>query len=158
MSLFQWVVFGMVVTASALWVRLAVVETESVASDREGKGAICEILWQKWTPGAVERERTNGRAVWLHFAADWDIGTAINEKRIFSDPKVMQRLVDAKVVLLEADLTDHDPEVSEELRKYGRLTTPTDLVFSKNPSLPPVILSEFFTVKEALKAIDEVTR
>ena len=157
MSLFPVISIGSLVAVVWLWANLDPPKAEPVAVEEREEG-VCALLWQKWTPGAVEKARANGRHVWLHFAADWDIGTAVNEKRLFSNQKVIRKLIDGGFVLLEADLTELDPEVSEELRRYGKATTPTDIVFSKSPFRGPVILPEMISVDEALKALDEVTR
>lgn len=46
----------------------------------------------------------------------------------------------------------------EELCRYGRVTPPTDIVFSKSHFREPVILPELISVEGALEALDEVTR
>ncbi len=158
MSLLPWVLSGMVAAAATLWVRLSVVDTEPVASVRPGKGGVCEMLWQKWSPGLVERERAHGRAVWLHFSADWDLLSKLNEKRIFEDQEVMRKLVDTGVAFIWADLTERDPEVEAELKRYGRVTVPTDLLFPGDPDRPMITLSEVISKEEALRALTQATR
>lgn len=158
MSLFPWVVSGMVATAATLWVRLAVVDAEPTKSPRAGEEAVYEILWQKWSPGLVERERAHGRAVWLHFSADWDLLSKFHEKRIFEDQEVMRKMVDTGVELIWADLTERDPEVEAELKKYGRLTVPTDLLFPGDPDRPLITLPKVISKEEALRALTEAIR
>ena len=68
-----------------------------------------------------------GEAVMLDFYADWCISCKEMERFTFSDPKVQERL--GRMVLLQADVTDNNPDDAELLKRFGLFGPPGILFF-----------------------------
>ena len=62
---------------------------------------------------------------------------------------------DLEVVLLKADWTTQNPEVSQLLAKYGRSGVPFYLVFPANDHDHPIALPELLTLDAVLTALEK---
>ncbi len=98
-----------------------------------GTGAVGEAA----TRPAFERVRSlgelqqriaqaGGRAVMLDFYADWCISCKEMERFTFGDPEVKARM--ARMLVLQADVTESTPEADALLRRFG-LFGPPGIVF-----------------------------
>jgi thiol:disulfide interchange protein len=53
----------------------------------------------------------------------------VNEGRVFSNQKVLDRLEALNVLLIQADNTDKLQSINDDLKRYGRANLPVNLVF-----------------------------
>lgn len=146
MKFFPVMVISLLVLVGVMWARL-----DGSGGRSAGQSPVCvppyELYWLPWKPGLVESMRKDGKVVWLTFASDWDLTGAVNEKRVFLNQAVQDKLARHRVVLIKADLTQYDPEIREELMKYRKTPViPTNLVFPANQEgvmiLPELISPE----------------
>jgi thiol:disulfide interchange protein DsbD len=70
--------------------------------------------------------QAGGRPVMLDFYADWCISCKEMERFTFVDPKVRGRM--ARMLVLQADVTESTPEADELLKRFG-LFGPPGIVF-----------------------------
>lgn len=76
---------------------------------------------------ALARAAAQGRPAVLEFYADWCITCIEMEEDTFSDPQVKQAL--AQLLLLQADVTDHDEEDQRLLKRFDLFGPPAVLFF-----------------------------
>jgi thiol:disulfide interchange protein DsbD len=72
--------------------------------------------------------QAGGRAVMLDFYADWCVSCKEMERFTFTDPQVKARM--ARMLLLQADVTESTPEADELLKHFGLFGPPGIVFFS----------------------------
>jgi len=72
--------------------------------------------------------QAGGRAVMLDFYADWCVSCKEMERFTFVDPQVRARM--ARMLVLQADVTESTPEADELLRRFGLFGPPGIVFFS----------------------------
>jgi thiol:disulfide interchange protein DsbD len=77
----------------------------------------------------------------------------VNEKAVLENKSVEQELFRRHYVLLRADWTRYDPEITAALNRVGRSGVPTYVVFSGTRAGSPHVLPEFLTRNVVLDAI-----
>ena len=112
-----------------------------------------DLVWEKWSPEAVAKIQADGKTAYVDFTARWCFTCQTNKAAVFGSSEVKKWIRDKNVVLLKADWTNQDPQITAELAKYNRSAVPFNLIYK--PSAPePVILPELLTpgiVLDALK-------
>jgi thiol:disulfide interchange protein DsbD len=110
--------------------------------------------WLPYSKKTIAELRTQGRTVYVDFTAAWCITCQVNKRVVFSSEAVKKVIADNNVVLVRADWTNADPEITEALTSYGRDGVPLNLIFTKEDYGNPIILPAILTpsiVAAALK-------
>jgi thiol:disulfide interchange protein len=68
----------------------------------------------------------------------------VNEGRVFSNQKVLDRLEALNVLLIQADNTDKLQSINDDLKRYGRANLPVNLVVPADPSAPIIVMPGSF--------------
>jgi thiol:disulfide interchange protein len=112
--------------------------------------------WQSFTPTLLAQSRAQGKPVFVDFTASWCLSCQVNERLILRRADVEQRLHDSGAVLLRADWTNQDPDITQTLAALGRSGVPTYALYPADPSAPAHVLPEVLTpgiVLDALAAL-----
>jgi thiol:disulfide interchange protein DsbD len=83
----------------------------------------------------------------------WCLSCQVNEKAVLQDKSVEQELLRRHYVLMRADWTRYDPEITSALNKVGRSGVPTYVVFSGHADGGGHVLPELLTRGIVLDAI-----
>lgn len=116
------------------------------------------IEWQPWSREAVAKARAEGRPVFVDFTADWCLTCKLNKASSIEIDSVRQKLKAINAVSLLGDYTLVPPEITEELKRFGRAAVPLVLVYPKDASLPPVELPAALTPAIVLDALDKAAK
>ena len=162
------VLFGLVLVAMAAWaygrwtqhggstarrrfgVALAVVLLAAGAT--VGWPRPPDLTWEKWSPETVARLRAEGKTLYVDFTARWCATCQSNKAVVFSSQKVRDALRAHGVVLLKADWTSRDPQITEELAAFHRSAVPFDLIYAPGRA-DPILLPELLTPDIVLDAL-----
>lgn len=167
---FAWVLAGAVMVGMAAWIygrwpsrRVAwafsvllmagAVAGAVVASSGKNSEVRVTGVWEPWSPSRVQNELAAGRRVFVDFGADWCLTCQTNETLVLSNEKVLEQFGKKGVVLLKADWTDRNDEITEALASFGRSGVPLYVYYE--PGREPVILPEVLTLQMVLDTIGE---
>jgi thiol:disulfide interchange protein DsbD len=114
--------------------------------------ASTDIVWDKWSPEAVERLRSENRIVYVDFTARWCATCQANKRLVFHSGDVLRTFHDRHIATLRGDWTNKDPMITAELAKYHRAAVPFNLIWLPGRA-DPVILPEILTPSAVLDAI-----
>ena len=81
----------------------------------------------------------------LDFTAAWCLSCQVNERLILHRADVQQHLRDSGAVLLRADWTNQDPDITQTLAALGRSGVPTYALYPADPAAPAKVLPEVLT-------------
>ena len=111
-----------------------------------------DIVWDKWSPEAVERLRSDNRVVYVDFTARWCATCQANKRLVFHSEDVLRTFHDRHIATLRGDWTNKDPQITAELATYHRAAVPFNLIWVPGRA-DPVILPEILTPSVVLDAI-----
>lgn len=112
-----------------------------------------ELVWETWSPARVAEAQAAGDTVYVDFTASWCATCQTNKIFAVNRKPVVERILKDDVVLLKADWTDFDPEITAELARFQRNAVPFNLVYG--PAIDePLILPEALTPDIILDALD----
>jgi len=135
--------------------RTPFVETSSTGSLKESSNG---IDWQRWSPEAVAKARSEGKPVLVDFTADWCLTCQVNKKTSIEISSVRKKLKDLNAVALLGDYTHFPDAITTELNRFNRAGVPLVLVYPKDASAPPIVLPEVLTPGIVLNALDRAAK
>jgi thiol:disulfide interchange protein len=124
---------------------LVVVVTAIVAPKQLGQTAEAQHQagnstgWQPWSAEAVGRFQSQGRPVFVDFTASWCLSCQVNERVALSKPEVEKAFADSNVVLMRADWTRYDDNITRTLNGFGRSGVPTYALYVPGESQPRLL-------------------
>jgi thiol:disulfide interchange protein DsbD len=111
------------------------------------------LRWQPYSNAALEEAQSQGKPVFVDFTAAWCLSCQVNEKAVLQDHSVEDELLRRHYVLLRADWTRYDPEITSELSRIGRSGIPTYVIISGSNKETTHVLPELLTRGVVLDAI-----
>ena len=115
-----------------------------------------DIVWEKWSPETVTRLRAEGKTLYVDFTARWCATCQSNKAVVFSSQAVRAALRRQSGVLLRADWTSRDPQITEALAAFHRSAVPMDLIYAPGRD-EPLILPELLTPDLVLAGLAKAT-
>jgi thiol:disulfide interchange protein DsbD len=116
---------------------------------------VSDSRWQAWSTERVAELANEGRPVFVDFTAAWCVTCQVNKRLVLNDNEVGREFARKNVVLMRADWTRRDPEITRALGELGRNGVPVYVLFrpGKQPLLLPEVLQKSMVV-DALATID----
>jgi thiol:disulfide interchange protein len=100
--------------------------------------------WDSWSAEKVARYQADGQPVFVDFTASWCLSCQVNERVALTRPEVMEAFKSHNVMLLKADWTRHDEDITHALEGLGRSGVPTYVLYTpgqRDPELLPEVLT-----------------
>ena len=94
-----------------------------------------------------------GRPVVVDYTAAWCVTCQYNKRTTLSDPQVLAAFDRKQVLLLRADWTRRDPEITAALSRLGRNGVPVYALTAPEDRATR-LLGEILSVREVLEAVD----
>ncbi len=109
-------------------------------------GAIAKAKeeWQPWTRMAQEAQIAKGKSVFVDFTAAWCVTCQANKRLVLTSSTVREAFVKHRVVLMRADWTNRDDEITRELARFDRNGVPLYVLYDGRggTQVLPELLSE----------------
>lgn len=110
--------------------------------------------WRPFEEGLVDAQRRAGRPVFVDFTAAWCISCQVNERLVLSDDAVLDAFRARGVVLVKADWTRREPDITRALESFGRSGVPLYVLYPPDPAAGPKLLPAMLTTGIVLDALD----
>ncbi len=108
--------------------------------------------WQPWSPEAVQRAQAEGRPVLVDFTAAWCVTCQFNKHGALANAGLLADLDARRVLLLRADWTRRDPQITQALGAMGRSGVPVYAAYGPG-QMAPKLLPEILSVAQVRAAI-----
>ncbi len=110
--------------------------------------------WEPWSAARVASARDSGRVVFVDYTAAWCLSCQVNERVALHTDAVEQAFAKGNVLLLRADWTSRDADITAALASFGRSGVPLYVLYpadrAKSAELLPAVLTSG-VVLDALK-------
>ena len=103
-----------------------------------------KIQWKSWSSEAVSK--LNNKPIFIDFTAKWCLTCQVNKNLVLDDLEVLQLFEKNKFTLFRADWTNYDSNITNELKKLGRVGIPVYVIYLPN-KIEPILLPEILTKK-----------
>ena len=133
-------------------VGLGLLLTASAFSPPDAKPS--DLQWESWSPQKVQQAQSENRLVFVDFTADWCLSCIANERAVLNSASIQQLFEAHDVLLLKADWTQYDPQITQALAQFGRNGVPLYLLYPRDfaqAKVLPQILSRG-VVEQAVQA------
>ena len=97
--------------------------------------AAAVVTASTWSPERIAELKSEGRVIFVDFTARWCVTCQVN-KGAMHDAAVQQTFADLNVAFLEADWTNKDSVIFEELKRHGAGGVPLYLVYPASGGEP----------------------
>ncbi len=114
--------------------------------------------WQPYSDSAVQQHLAAGRTVFVDFTAAWCVSCQVNKRLVLNTDATQADFKRANVVLMRADWTSRDAEITAALARLGRNGVPVYALM--RPGKEPMLLPEILTagaVRDALATVQAAT-
>ena len=124
-------------------------------------GTVCWLGWVLFEqfasrpqpfPPRLAHALSEHKIIFVDFTADWCVNCKVNEHLVLDSSTVQEAFRRHGVILLKADWTNGDTDISALLRKFGRAGVPLYVVYP--PAGQPIVLPEVITKDIVLQALD----
>jgi thiol:disulfide interchange protein len=97
------------------------------------------IRWEPFSLARVEELRRAGKPVFVDFTAAWCLSCKANEKVALETEAVRQEIEQRGIVMVKADWTNRDEEITRTLAEFGRSGVPLYVFYPANGREPKVL-------------------
>ncbi len=114
-----------------------------------------KLDWKPYSQAMLDQARAAGKPVFIDFTAAWCLSCHVNEQVVLDAADVDKQLLSKDFVLLRADWTQYDPEITKQLASIGRSGVPTYVIYPKAKGSSADVLPELLTKAAVLKAVEK---
>ncbi len=125
---------------------------ESAAADTTQSTA---IDWEDFNVSRIESHIAAGRTIFIDFTAEWCWTCKVNERTVLADADVRARFDELDVVMVQADWTSRNAQITDMIRAFGRSGVPLYVIFAGGRPEQPLVLPEVITVGIVLERLEQ---
>jgi thiol:disulfide interchange protein/DsbC/DsbD-like thiol-disulfide interchange protein len=142
------------VVGYAIFLRPLLVQTTTDSATT----VITDGEWEAFNVDRVEQHIAAGRTVFIDFTAEWCWTCKVNERTVLADADVRARFRQLDVVLVKADWTSRNSEITDLLRTFGRSGVPLYVIFPGGRPGQPLVLPEVITAGIVLDRLEQAQK
>jgi len=113
--------------------------------------------WEPWSAARVASARDSGRVVFVDYTAAWCLSCQVNERVALQTDAVERAFAQRNVLLLRADWTSRDAEITAALAAFGRSGVPLYALYPADQSKPAALLPAVLTSGIVISALERAT-
>ena len=113
------------------------------------------LQWQPFSVSALTEAQMQGRPAFVDFTSAWCLSCQVNERSVLHDASVERELDANHFVLLRADWTRYDPEITRQLASVSRSGVPTYVIYPASPAGAIQVLPELLSRSVVLTALSQ---
>ncbi len=114
------------------------------------------IDWVYYTPERFDALLKQNKVIVMVFTAEWCLNCKVLEEGVFRNPEIIRLFKSQAALPVKIDITGNNPAGKAKLKEVGNLTIPLLVIFS--PDGHQVFKSDFYTVEQVLKAVNEAIK
>lgn len=142
---------GFFISASSSPKQAATTASSTNGSQTDSYG----IEWQAYSKDQLDQHLAEEKNVFIDFTAAWCITCKANERVVFSSDEVKEKFRDMNFVMMKADWTNRNPEITRALESFGRNGVPLYVIYNEELD-EPMILPQLLTPGIVLDALNEL--
>ncbi|MXW32586.1 MAG: thiol:disulfide interchange protein [Rhodothermaceae bacterium] len=139
---------ALVIACVGIWSAYQGAQQESMSQ----ADATPDSHWSDYSTEKVQQLSSEGRPVFVDFTATWCLTCQVNKKTTLSSSTLLSAFAQKGVVLMRADWTSRDAEITRALESHGRSGVPLYVLYPGNND-SPVLLPEVLTESIVLNAL-----
>jgi thiol:disulfide interchange protein DsbD len=113
------------------------------------------LVWQPYSQQVLDKARADGRPVFIDFTASWCLSCQVNERLVLRSREVQRQFRAHDVMLLKADWTRYDPEITKQLTSLNRSGVPTYVLYPAGAAAGADVLPELLTKGVVVDALQK---
>ncbi len=115
------------------------------------------LAWEPYSEQTLSQARAAGKPVFIDFTAAWCLSCQVNERLVLRSSDIQKEFAQNKVMLVRADWTKYDAEITRQLASVGRSGVPTYVIYPAGKGEADV-LPELLTKDIVLTALKKDTK
>lgn len=135
--------------------KLIILSLVNPSSENKTKNHKDKINWEPFTLQKFNELRSNGKAIFIDFTADWCLTCKYNKLTTLRSPLIVKKFKELGIVTLIADWTKEDKVITSELKKYNRIGVPLNVYYASGADSKPIIFPEILTPSIVLEALEK---
>lgn len=115
-----------------------------------------DTQWLPYSDNQLNILLKDHRPVFVNFTAAWCVTCQVNERVTFRSDEVKKKFAELGIVMMKADWTSYNPEITRTLAGFGRNGVPLYVLYTgKEENSTPQILPEVLTPGVMLAKLNE---
>ena len=147
-------VLGLAMAATFIWIGALFVQAIGGGSQNS---SAADYGWKVFSEAALAEAQDSGATIFVDVTADWCITCQANKALVLNTADMKALLAERNVVMMQADWTLPDDEISRYLALYNRFGIPFNIVYGPSET-DGVILPEILTKSSVEKALDRAVQ
>ena len=127
----------------------------SVVYKQDNNAIYIDAGWEKYSKKALNSYIEKDRLIIVNATAKWCITCQVNKKTTYQSEEFLKFVKENNIVLLQADWTSRDENVSKLLKSYNRYSIPFDIVYGPN-NKQGVIMNTILSPSEIKYTVDSI--
>ncbi len=118
-----------------------------------GFKADSQLQWVDYSEASLRQYQAQGKTVLLDFSAKWCVNCLVNLETAIDTRQTRELVEELDVIVMYADWTNHDPEVTQKLEELNSKSIPMLAIYPGNRPDDPIILRDIVTQSTVLSAL-----
>ncbi len=114
-----------------------------------------QLDWKPYAKGRAEQLAEDGYTVYVDYTARWCATCQTNKKVVLHSDAVRRQFHSSKTVALRADYTNPNPDIAEDLLRFGRDGVPLNIVYPAGKPDEPIVLPTILTQSIVIEALQK---